>query len=173
MAQHFGDRDHIYSLRNQHRRCRMPECMGVDVRQVLPLTELCQPPGNGVRPNGTAIGLREHIIRLHPPITVGQLQFHLRNPIAPQQSKGLIRKRNIALIACLGCRFIDTDFRGVEQCRVDHQTPLLESFLCATWLSSLSWLLKRLFAFLLQPEHFAVASVRAIEAYPKLLSHNE
>ena len=52
MAEHFGNCDHIRSLRNQHRRCRVPECMGVDVRQILPLTELCQPLGNGIRPNG-------------------------------------------------------------------------------------------------------------------------
>ena len=76
----------------------MAEGMGIDMGQAFPLAELGQPLGNGVRSDGAAVGLGEHVIRLHPPVTVGQLQFHLGNPVTLQQRKGFLWERDVPLI---------------------------------------------------------------------------
>ena len=95
MTQHFGDCDHIRSLRNQHRRCRMPECTGIDVRQMTLLScygkhrhyrhhnsEICQFNGIPVRGEEHFAFCSAHIDNTFPN-TCKKLRLRKKNALWP------------------------------------------------------------------------------------------
>ena len=60
----------VNTICNHRRCCGMSECVGVNVGQIMPLTEFPEPAGDAVRIHHSSIVMGEDEIGSHPTITV-------------------------------------------------------------------------------------------------------
>ena len=72
MAQLVGSGDEINTV-GDHRGCRrVPERMGMDMGQIVPVAELGKPVGNAVRVHDASVIMGEDEIRSDPSVTAQQ-----------------------------------------------------------------------------------------------------
>ena len=72
MAQLVGSGDKVNSI-GDHRGCRrVPERMGMDMGQIVPVAELGKPVGNAIRVHDASVIMGEDEIRSDPSVTAQQ-----------------------------------------------------------------------------------------------------
>ena len=91
----------------------MAERMGMNVRQIVFLTELIQPICNTIRMHALAIIFGENISGINPTITIEQAESSLFQCVFLQKGQTLRGKLNGTDLSVFGRAFVDSFFLSV------------------------------------------------------------
>ena len=96
----------VNTICNHRRCCGMSECVGVNVGQIMPLTEFPEPAGDAVRIHHSSIVMGEDEIGSHPTITVQKAEPKLFCVPLVEKLQTLGRKHYCSGLTSLGFPFI-------------------------------------------------------------------